>query len=329
MAPRWQAGIWLGKRFSSEEHLVGTADGSVGRSCAVKVHPDGAWDRELSFLNKIRGSPWNPIGVVAAEGAEEVERSNEVPRVIHRNAPMPPPPVPTLPKVRSARIDRTYLEKFGYTPDCRKCRAIIDGDESLVSLGHSQKCRERIAERMSQDPILGKRLEGAEQRQNEYLAKRVELGATPTKKARGNEEPEEVELEPGPAHQSEERGRSRAASTETYRTDVVDDDGVDVPVPDTNDLVETGHKRAREGPEDDGERAREDRDADPEDPTEVGVCEEAAPRVLMLGEPKKDIRCREGKFDLVELFSPPRVVEVANQHGLRGGGVSTLIILIQ
>ena len=39
MSARWGAGIWLGKRFASEEHIIGCEDGSVVRSGAVELHP--------------------------------------------------------------------------------------------------------------------------------------------------------------------------------------------------------------------------------------------------------------------------------------------------
>ena len=50
-----------------------------------------------------------------------------------------------------------------------------------------------------------------------------------------------------------------------------------------------------------------------EDPDEW---EEAnIPKVLMLGEKEAVKRSHPGKYDIVELFSPPRVVDVANSMG--------------
>ena len=60
MEPRWMKGLWLGKRFGSEEHIVSTPEGNVIRSCAVKPHPEIQWDTEL--FDALKGSPWNPQG---------------------------------------------------------------------------------------------------------------------------------------------------------------------------------------------------------------------------------------------------------------------------
>ena len=59
MEPRWMKGVWLGKRFGTEEHIV-TMDGKVVRSPAVKVHPEGEFDADL-FMD-VKGVPWDPSG---------------------------------------------------------------------------------------------------------------------------------------------------------------------------------------------------------------------------------------------------------------------------
>ena len=37
MTPRWMKGLWLGKRFGTEEHVIATLDGAVLRSCAFSL----------------------------------------------------------------------------------------------------------------------------------------------------------------------------------------------------------------------------------------------------------------------------------------------------
>ena len=56
MESRWIKGVWLGTRFGIEEHIVSMADGSVVWSPAVKIHPDGEFDREL--FDSVKGVPW-------------------------------------------------------------------------------------------------------------------------------------------------------------------------------------------------------------------------------------------------------------------------------
>ena len=58
MQPRWERGVWLGKLWGSEEHMVATSDGLVVKSGAVKPHPEQLWDSEL--FDGIRGTPWDP-----------------------------------------------------------------------------------------------------------------------------------------------------------------------------------------------------------------------------------------------------------------------------
>ena len=54
MAPRWVEGVWLGKRFSNEEHIVALASGMVVRSSTVRPHPEMDFDAALS--NAMRGA---------------------------------------------------------------------------------------------------------------------------------------------------------------------------------------------------------------------------------------------------------------------------------
>ena len=62
MQERWKEGVWLGKRFALEEHIVLTQNGKVVRSPAVKVHPARPWSREefdkVKF-DKVKGVPWD------------------------------------------------------------------------------------------------------------------------------------------------------------------------------------------------------------------------------------------------------------------------------
>ena len=55
MAARWMKGLWLGKRWGAEEHIVSTGDGKVIRCCAVKPHPECQWDSAL--FDSIKGAP--------------------------------------------------------------------------------------------------------------------------------------------------------------------------------------------------------------------------------------------------------------------------------
>ena len=103
-------------------------------------------------------------------------------------------------------ITRDYLHKFGFTPGCSKCEAIRTGDNRNPTLAHSAGCRSRIEGLIGQDPFLKRKLENANHRQDEYLAKRVEAGDSSAKRGRASgSRSEEVILEPAPQTPSESR----------------------------------------------------------------------------------------------------------------------------
>ena len=68
MAPRRVEEVWLGKPFSSEEHVVALSFGLVVRSGAVLPYPDVESDLEL--FDGIRWSPWDP-SATGVEGSAE------------------------------------------------------------------------------------------------------------------------------------------------------------------------------------------------------------------------------------------------------------------
>ena len=170
MQPRWAKGVWLGKRFATEEHVVATTEGVVVRSAAVRPHPECEYDSHV--FDAIVGVPWDPTGKNADLSPEEVqEHLKDLPRVV-----APRPEAEYIPPSRRAVIKKEYVERFGPTPNCAKCRAIIAGDNSTPTLGHSEGCRTRMGRLLMIDPELSKSLERAQIRQDEFLARRVEAG---------------------------------------------------------------------------------------------------------------------------------------------------------
>ena len=117
MQSRWISGIWLGKRWGSDEHIVSLPGGRVARARHVKPRAD---DFERDLFDELVGRPSDPSG--KWDGAGELPRGivPEMPRV-----PSSRPDPPTEPaKVRATPIQRRYLEKYGFTEGCSKCRAI-------------------------------------------------------------------------------------------------------------------------------------------------------------------------------------------------------------
>ena len=187
MQDRWQKGVWLGKRFTTDEHIIGTADGSVVRSVNVKAHPEEPWSREA--FDTVKGAPWNPSGTVRDEGPEDIPmRSPDAPE-LPRAARAEPDPKPEVQNKRATIILRSYLEdKFGYTAGCSKCNAIKAGDETQPTLSHSKACRSRIEGRMMEDPILKHKVLNAQRRKEEAGVRKMEAQGRQPNEDRGEGE---------------------------------------------------------------------------------------------------------------------------------------------
>ena len=142
-------GLWLGKRWTTDEHLVSIASGKV--VCARDVRPfppDQSFD--LEYFKNVVGTPGNP-SVVESED------------VLHENprAPIAKTDEPTGPPMaRRVILQKSYFERFGYSANCPKCRAMLRGEEDCH--GHTANCRKRIEEAMATDSISKQRLDAAQ-----------------------------------------------------------------------------------------------------------------------------------------------------------------------
>ena len=348
MGARWMKGIWLGKRFTTEEHILATTEGLVAVAGAVRAHPEVTWDSQL--FDGVIGVPWDPLAKNRGkEPEEQKERIADLPRVV-----VPRRDEGDIPRARNLALTSQYFEKYGWSPECRKCQMMQNGDSSQPTLGHSLACRLRIEGLLRSDPKYRNKVENARLRQDEYLAKRIEAGDQSAKQARIEpealhegpkgksevriEEKDDEEMRPD---QSEggaapatipSRTHSRVPSTVTCMSDkapstvtCATDLQADIPIPNVEDVNRSEAassssrpmKRKFDGPEGDEGRA-----ADPDDPQDAGMVE--VQKVLMLGERsvkngKPGEFAHGGIYDLVELFSPPRVAERARARGLRGG----------
>ena len=164
MKDRWIPGLWLGKKWSSDEHIVSVASGRVVRARDVRLFPpDRAFD--LEYFKNIVGTPSNPAAV---ESEETVWHD------IPKNPVAEPREPVSQPTVRQVMLHKSYFERFGYSVDCQKCRALMRGE--VVGPSHTAECRARIEKEMMKDPILKQRLEAATDRKDRWFASEVEHG---------------------------------------------------------------------------------------------------------------------------------------------------------
>ena len=164
---RWGNGVWFGKKWASDEHLVSMGNGKIVRARDVRPMPeDQAFDRGM--LLGIRGAPCNP----SAAGHIEDGQLPEIPR-----APIPRPEQPVAPPVaRRVMIHKSYLERFGFTYGRKRCEAMRIGEVGIQGGQHSEACRRRIENCMETDAELKVRLDAARERQDRYLAEEVARG---------------------------------------------------------------------------------------------------------------------------------------------------------
>ena len=170
------------------------------------------------------------------------------------------------------------LGKVGYTDGCVKCQAIKLGDHSQDQRGHTAACRARVEKRMSEDPALKQTLQDASRRQDEFLARRVEVGDPDLEAKRRRLGAGYADRSRGAA--SAEGGRSRASSVHESSAPELPADDVDAPVPTAAEAEDF------DSHEPSAKRAREDQEGELDYPVdrEAGCWE--VPEVLMLGQKK-------------------------------------------
>ena len=143
MMERWVQGVWLGKRFTTDEHMIGLENGKVVRTRNVRPKTlEDTWNFEE--IDKIKGQPWDPSVTLTYEklAQEKFPRIEEPTPAEEEYVYMP----------RSHMITKADLTKAGgWTPGCRTCKAMKDGDHSRTNLAHSADCRARVAEILADD----------------------------------------------------------------------------------------------------------------------------------------------------------------------------------
>ena len=134
MTERWFEGIWLMKRFHTEEHVVADLqNGKVVRARSIRKIP-----QEITAvdLRRVIGKPWAPSGNF--DEGEDVKRGllpvEEVLPERMDNAP------------RAVKFTNQILEAFGFSENCPSCLAKVNG--TTFTGPHSEACRTRTEDLM-------------------------------------------------------------------------------------------------------------------------------------------------------------------------------------
>jgi len=326
LSARWVSGIWLGKRFASEEHIVSMPDGKVVRARAVQAYPQEAmWSQESVMA--VVGVPWAPTGTLSYP-------TFTVPVATATDAgePIAGEDVQLIP--RGMQIKKPHLVKFGYTQSCRKCSNVREGNTVAPTLGHTRACRERIMECVQKDPKMKADADAANERKVRYLSeevarqdegKRQKTSGTAVETALEKQDEADVMVDDDPVDGAvgiaadETSGASSSGLGPEDRPPSAEPTPMqegDAPLPtaDTVNMdVVRGEKRGRDGDEEEAVRPAAFRTLAPED-ERAGV-QPGVAVVMATG----TVEGPESKFLICEAFSPPRLALRARERGLRGG----------
>ena len=161
---RWEAGIWVGFVVRTGEHLVATSKGVFKVSTVMRRSPGRRWSAEL--VQKIAGSPKEPVPGSSLRRIPAFTRSFEddkVNKVTFSQA------MSADPEVRVAYIYKGDIEKYGPTPGCPGCKAVVNG--SRYRAHRSGEWRGRMEYQISQEPKGKQHFESAMQRRLEGVAR--------------------------------------------------------------------------------------------------------------------------------------------------------------
>lgn len=162
---RWEAGIWLGTREESGEHIIGTNEGVIKvRSFTRKSIRTERWAAKQ--FEELQGVPWRPV---LGRGGDEIRIRIELHKGDDKDQEIKPPPVPAGDDYtkRRVRINMSDVIRFGYTLRCHGCRSISRG---VAAQNHSQECRNRIEESLRKEG--DERLQKAEERISRQVNKK-------------------------------------------------------------------------------------------------------------------------------------------------------------
>ena len=164
MQPRWGTGIFLGKLWRSDESMIFSDEGKMIKSRSIKLMLESeSWDHEA--VDKINIPRWKAQFVASEVQSEERKvRGDEDDSDPRARIKIP----------RDFPIKQEYLDTYGYTEECGRCRCIRRGD--VPTQHHTQKCRQRIREKLekSEDKTL---IEEAEVRKDSFIADQVQAAA--------------------------------------------------------------------------------------------------------------------------------------------------------
>ena len=157
-------GVYLGKTHTSEESLVGTADG-IDEARHIYGKPA---DQRFSMdtLKTMRGTPWNRSPGVADD--EELPEFVVRPREDGANPEEAREIGEQVPII--LKMIKEIVGKHGYTPQCPGCINLRLGRHPRA---HLESCRRHIEDALREDAVLRNRVDAASARHDAWVEREL------------------------------------------------------------------------------------------------------------------------------------------------------------
>ena len=332
-------GIYLGSSRKSAEYYMGTPDGVLRARTVFRVPLEERYDEVA--LGTFRGMPWNlkPHEDAAEQVMPEAEESgDQVGRKMASDKEVEETGVMRAP--RRARLSReevrAFINKHGASPGCPGCDAVRMNTQAR---GHTEQCRKRIEATSNESEALRARIAAAGDRQNKYIAGQIEDHDRQQEKKRRREEdyyfnepnatasncmPSNTDIvNITPANNdpymdmSEQPSASSSSSTPAP-----------LPQSDSRMHVESQREKRRADEPPEGEELRGQPAGDPGHDETMGIVrvlnylgvdsDRLIDKINNMKEATVNMKYLLG-IDVSEVYSPSRVVALAEQYGLTPG----------
>ena len=167
---RFDQGVWLGCTIRSGEHVVGTKNGVHTVSAVMRRAQDERWSAEA--VQQIKGTPKEPV---PGSGSGRMKAYSKIRDSAEGKAPEPSPrrSWEDEPEVRVWHIFKKDVIKFGQTPGCPGCRALMSSG-SRYRAKHTNECRARIEEELKKSDEGQARVKRSDERINHAIGAKGE-----------------------------------------------------------------------------------------------------------------------------------------------------------
>jgi len=168
---RWAEGIFLGYKWRTGEAMIGLSSGVVKAGSIRRTGENRRWD--AARLSLLCGSPWKlmPDGDKDTKG----ESSKSKVRFMTQEEKEKEMEVREEDEIKPGRVRLTKEDYFdhGFTNGCRGCKAIINKERAQA---HSESCRTRMETALDSSSSGKERKRKADERSNEWMAKKLKKG---------------------------------------------------------------------------------------------------------------------------------------------------------